>query len=365
MRATARARSRRRRLAGWAGLLLASASAREAVAAPAVGGEEVGARAVIVGLAGAAAPFTAARATTALRGHVDDPLSVVAVDGEPYAWSRATAGTPGEPTVLWLELRPPGPHRLYLYAARTDRVYVRELADPGDADALLESLGAVIHALLSSVAAGEAPAGMRAIEAPSEPPGLDSAPAPAGAPSVPSPTPRARPSIEVAVSYLGRSLASAAPWQSGVGGRVAIVAPRGVVASIAGGWLAPARVDGAVALELRRAPFDATLGYRLRRARALSIDVGAALTLERLAWSVRGPAEARATGSTQALRIAVGPVIGIVWRVWRGLQVRSAARLDGWVRDVRLQVATPDGTQTTLAPPAAAAGLDVGLGWGF
>lgn len=352
---------------------LALVIALGAAAAPARGGARAEAprpaRKVVVGLTGAAAPFSAERCAAALRGHVDDPVAVTPVVGEPYAWSRTAAAGPEVRTVLWLDLRPPGPHRLYLYNAAADRVYVRELADPGDADALLESLGVIVHALLEAVAAGEAPAGMRPVEAVAEP---EPAPAPDPAPVEPPPEIKREPepqkervAIEVALAYVGRSLAAAAPWQSGIGGRVGVVARRGLVVALGGAWLAPARASGEVALGLRRLPFDVTLAYRLRRARALAIDVGATLTLERLAWTVTGPAEARPVGPAQALRVAVGPTVGIVWRVWRGLQVRSAARLDGWVRDVRLQVAAPDGTRPTLAPPRVAAALDVGLGWQF
>lgn len=330
--------------------------------------EAVASRKVVVGLTGAAAPFSAERCAGALRGHVDGALAVVPVVGEPYAWSRRFAAEPDVRTVLWLDVRAPGPHRLYLYAAAADRVYVREIAEPGDADALLESLGVVIHALLEAVAAGEAPAGMRPVEetvAPPEPAKVEEPPAKVEGPPPVKEEKKERAAVEVAIAYLGRSLAAAAPWQSGVGGRVAVVAPRGLVASIGGGWLAPAQASGEVTLALRRLPFDATIGFRFRRARTLAIDVVASATFERLAWSVTGPTEARAVGATQALRVAVGPVVGIVWRVWRGLQVRSAVRLDGWLRDVRLQVATPDGTRPTLAPPPVSAGLDVGLGWGF
>lgn len=340
-----------------------------ASARPAAPKEAAASRKVVVGLTGAAAPFSAERCAGALRGHVDEALAVVPVVGEPYAWSRRAAAEPDVRTVLWLDVRTPGPHRLYLYAAAADRVYVREIAEPGDADALLESLGVVIHALLEAVAAGEAPAGMRPVEETVAPPEAETVgPAPVkveAPPPVKEETKKPRVAVEVAIAYLGRSLAAVAPWQSGVGGRVAVVAPGGLVASIGGGWLAPAQAAGEVTLTLRRLPFDATIGYRFRRARTLAIDVAASATLERLAWSVTGPTEARAVGATQALRVAVGPVVGIVWRAWRGLQVRSAVRLDGWVRDVRLQVATPDGTRPTLAPPPVSAGLDVGLGWGF
>lgn len=350
--------------------LVIALGAAAAPARPAAPKEAVASRKVVVGLTGVAAPFSAERCAGALRGHVDGALAVVPVVGEPYAWSRRAAAEPDVRTVLWLDVRTPGPHRLYLYAAAADRVYVREIAEPGDADALLESLGVVIHALLEAVAAGEAPAGMRPVEetvAPPEPETVEPEAAKVEAPPAvkKEETKTERVAAEVAIAYLGRSLAAAAPWQSGVGGRVAVVAPGGLVASIGGGWLAPGQAAGEVTLALRRLPFDATIGYRFRRARKLAIDVAASATIERLAWSVTGPTEARAVGATQALRVAVGPVVGIVWRVWRGLQVRSAVRLDGWVRDVRLQVATPDGTRPTLAPSPVSAGLDVGLGWGF
>lgn len=319
---------------------------------------------VVVGLTGSGAPFSAGRCAEVLRGHVDAEPEVVPVTGEVYAWSRAVAAERGVRAVLWLELRPPGPHRLYLFEAGADRVYVRELGDPGDAEALLESLGVVTHALLESVAAGEAPAGMRAVEPAEEPAEVPaSEPTPTAVEPRPA-SPRERVRVEVAASYLGRSLAAGAPWQSGVGLRVGVVL-RGVLVNFGAGWLAPARARGEVELELRRAPFDAQVGYRFRRARAVAIDAAIAVVFERLAWSVRGPAGAQAQGPTQALRVGVGPVAGIVWRAWRGLQVRLHARADAWARDVSLQVATPAGPRVTLAPPAVSAGLDVGLGWSF
>lgn len=322
---------------------------------------------VVLGLTGAPAPFSAERCATVLRGHIDGAAAVVPVAGEPYAWSQTSAGErAGE--VMWLEIRVPGPHRLYLFSPAADRVYVRELADPGDPEALLESLGVVIHALLSAVAAGEPPAGMRAVEPePVQEPAPEQVSAPVQEPvKRPAPEPaRARAQVEVAVAYLGRSLVAGAPWQSGIGARVGVIAPRGLVASLGGGWLAPARLESTVALELRRAPFDAQVGYRLRRERALAIDVTAGVALERLAWTVTGPAEARAQGPSQALRVGLGPAVGLVWRAWRGLEVRLHARMDAWVRDARLQVATPAGPRTALAPPRISAGVDAGLGWVF
>jgi hypothetical protein len=330
-----------------------------------VGAEVPAAPRVVLGLTGAPAPFSAERCATVLRGHIDGEAAVLPIDGEPYAWSRTSAGErAGE--VMWLEIRVPGPHRLYLFAPATDRVYVRELADPGDPEALLESLGVVIHALLSAVAAGEPPAGMRPVEPESAPPPepvKEPAKQPVKEPVMPPVRARAR--VELAVAYLGRSLVAGAPWQSGIGARVGVIAPRGLVASLGGGWLAPARLDSTVALELRRAPFDAQVGYRLRRERALAIDVTAGVALERLAWTVTGPAEARAQGPSQALRVGLGPAVGLVWRAWRGLEVRLHARMDAWVRDARLQVATPEGPRTALAPPRVSAGVDAGLGWVF
>jgi hypothetical protein len=327
-------------------------------------GAEVPARPrVVLGLTGTPAPFSPERCATVLRGHIDAPASVVPVEREAYAWSRAIAGEPGVRAVMWLELRTPGPHRLYLFSAAADRVYVRELADPGDPEALLESLGVVIHALLSAVAAGEPPAGMRPVEPePVEPEPVK--PEPVAAPPTPEP-PKPRTRVEVAVAYLGRSLVAGAPWHSGVGLRVGVIAPRGWLVTIGGGWLAPGRLDSAVALELRRAPFDVHAGFRFRRERALAIDVTAGVALERLAWTVTGPAEARAQGPVQALRVGLGPAVGVVWRAWRGLEVRLHARADAWVRDARLQVATPTGLRTALAPPPVSAGVDAGVGWVF
>jgi hypothetical protein len=360
------------------GLLTASPPAVEPTPAPAVA-PAVSPRQVVVGLAGRPASFAPDALQRVLTGYLTDldPPRTSTITTLPpgdevlpqLAWARERARDPAVERVLWLELRDPGPHRLYLYEPRSDRVYLRELAD-AEPDVLLETLGVVVRALVAHLSEGTPP-GMQAITVP------EPAPAPAPAPEPPPPAEPARPApvvaprprlhLDLALGYRGSSFAAAIPFQHGVAAQLMLVTRIGVLVGAAGGWLAPgAATRDDLRLDLTRVPLGLRIGYRLRRDHLFHIDLDLGVASELLLPRISGaPTRPR---TTLAARVAVSPGLGLGLRPFNkrvpiGLHLHL--QLDAWLRDLALAVRGPGGDAIVADAAPVGATLDLAVRYTF
>lgn len=355
------------------GLLTASTPAGTAAASPDLAVASAP-RQVLVGLAGEPAPFDPDALQRVLAGYLTDlepPRSATITALPPgdevlpqISWARERAGDPAVERVLWLELREPGPHRLYLYEPRSDRVYLRELAD-AEPDLLLETLGVVVRALVSTLSEG-APPGMQALVVPAPAPAPEPPP-PVAAPAAPPPAPPRRPlHLDLALGYRGGTFNKDIAFQHGLAAQLLLVTRVGVLVGLTGGWLAPGATgrDG-LRLDLPRVPVGARVGVRLRRERALHIDLDLGLAGELLLPRVSGaPSRPR---TTLTARVALSPGVGLGVRPFRRvpLGLHLHLQLDAWLRDLALVVRGPGG-DTTLADAApVGATLDLAVRYTF
>lgn len=354
------------------GLLTASISATEHAPPAAVTTPTTAPPQVVVGLAGAAAPFRDDALLKVLAGYLadlDPPRAPIVLPLPPgdevlpqIAWARARAEPPVE-RVLWLELRTPGPHRLYLYDPKADRVYLREL-DDAEPDLMLETIGVVVRSLVASLSEGTPP-GMQPLELPApEPPPTLAPPIQIAAPPPSPPPPRLH--LDLALGYRGSTFSAAIPTQHGLAAQLLIITPRGLLAGLSAGYLAsgtaPERAD--LSLTLPRINLAARLGYRFLRDRPFHLDLDLGLTTDLLLPRVRGPAEPR---TTLAARVGLSPGLGLGVRPFARVPIglHLHLQLDLWLRDLAFAAQTPGGA-VLLADAARLGGtLDLALRYTF
>lgn len=366
------------------GLLTANPGAVAAqMHAPTAAAPSPAPRQVVLGLAGAAPGFAPASLRDVLAGYLADlePARVAAVEPLPpgdeilprLAWARDRARDPASERVLWLELREPGPHRLYLYDPRTDRVYLRELAD-AEPDLLLESVGVVVRTLVATLSEGP-PAGMQPVTLPPPPP-PEPAPKPKPAPvPAPKPAPAAAPRpapaplhLDLALGYRGSSFGRAIALHHGFAGQLLLATPRGLLVGLTAGYLAPGTAPAlsGLRLELARVPLAARIGVRLRRDRALHVDLDLGLAAELLLPRVRSD---RALLSRTGVipRLGLAPGVGLGLRPFRRvpLGLHLHLQLDVWLRDVALAVRRPDGDVVLADAAPVGATFDLALRYTF
>ena len=353
------------------GLLTARISATDHAPAPAIATPVVAPPQVIVGLTGAPASFRDDALLKVLAGYLADlePARAPQVERLPpgaevlpqIAWARARA--PAVERVLWLELRSPGPHRLYLYDPAADRVYLRELAD-AEPDLLLESIGVVVRSLVASLSQGTPP-GMQPLELPApEPPPPAATPTPQPVP--PPQPPRPRLHLDLALGYRGATFSAAIPAQHGLAAQLLVITPRGLLLGLTAGYLASgtAPTTAKLQLDLPRVPLVLRAGYRFFRERRVQLDLDLGLTGELLLPRVRGPAS---PATTLAARVGLSPGLGLGVRPFQrvpiGLHLHLA--LDLWLRDLGFAARGPAGT-ILLADAAPLGGsLDLALRYTF
>lgn len=279
------------------------------------------------------------------------------------AWASTFTGEAQVLAVFWLE-GTGDERRLYLFDPRAGATWVRELPSTDDSDALLETVGAMIRSISLWLEHGPPP-GMAAVAAsppePAPPPPI----APASLPSAAAPAPASMPprwGIELA--YLGSTLATDVPWQSGAGLGVELEWASGAVGGLTVGALSPTLLDGAPETRLWRVPVGLSGGYRFRSGRALRPLVDGTLVAEPWRWSARTTDEAIGR-SGAAVRIAVSPGVGLRWEAWRGLALLLHARADIWVLNSDLVVSIGGTRVPRLVPHAIAACARAGVGYRF
>lgn len=331
---------------------------------------------IVVGLTGTDAPFTTDALSKVLAGYLADlepPRTPVLAQLPPgpevlpqIAWARERTASPTVERVLWLELRAPGPHRLYLYDPLADRVYLRELAD-AEPDLLLESIGVVVRSLVASLSAGT-PAGMQPLELPPPAPAPQPQPArPAETPPPPITRPPAkRLHLDLALGWRASTLNARIPAQHGVAAQLLIITPRGLLVGLTAGYLASgtAPEQAGLRLDLPRVPLAARVGYRLLRDRIVQLDLDLGLTGELFLPRVHGPATAQ---TTLAARVGVSPGLGLGVRPFARVPIglHLHLQLDAWLRDLAFAARGPGGT-LVLADAAPLAGtLDLALRYTF
>lgn len=335
-------------------------------------------RRVALGLAGLPPSFTDATLQRVLAGYLADldPPRTASVERLPagdavlpqIAWARARSRDPDVERVLWLELRSPGPHRLHLLDPRADRVYLREL-DDADPDLLLESLGVVVRALVSSLSEGTPP-GMQALDLPAPAP-APALPEPPAKDPTPTPAPPTRLHLDLALGYRASSFNAAIPAQHGVAAHFLIIARRGLLLGLGGGYLSPgtSSTQAGLALAIDRVPLALRLGYRLRRDRPLHLDLDLGLVAEVVRARVVGEPPTSPRTTTTA-RVGLAPGLGLGWhpllrRFGVPLGLHLHLQLDVWLRDLALAVRGPGGDLVLADAAPVGATLDLALRYTF
>ncbi len=269
----------------------------------------------------------------------------------------AGAAAPDVRAVYWIEPVAADHHRLYLLDPRTERIWVRSLPQGSDPTDVLDTLAAMIRSLTDGLPAGE-PRGMELVTQPEPTPTIEEPP-PKRIVS-PPPPPKRRTHVTIAASYVLASFDDVAPVLHGGGVDVDVEVPIGVFARVGIAALQPARID-APRVDVWRVPIAIEGGYRFRRDRKLRPEVGAALAIDPLLW--RGREDAARSGRTA--RVALGPSVGLTWRLWRGLGAHLWARADVWLHNVSLVVADADGRQARMRPHPVAVLARAGIHWVF
>jgi hypothetical protein len=381
-RSIARVRPRAAFVRAWTCALAftaAFARAGSALAEPEADASEPVARSrVVVGTVIGDAPYdrpelqdvlAAAFASTAMSAEVK-PLSGTDDLLARMQWAETSAEA-GVRAVFWVEPVDVQTHRLFLFDPTSRRTWVRELPKSDDSDALLESLGIMIGLLAAGLDEGP-PRGMQQAVLPTAPepePEPEPAPVVAPPPSEPAPaepTTPAPPRVRwvVGAEYVGGNLDAEVPWHNGVGLRVGVETPIGVIARLRPAVLVPARAEVSPRLSILRVPIALEAGYRFRRDARLQPEIGVAMVVEVFDWSADDEPGLTARSGRTA-RVGLGPQAGLDARVWRGLGLHLHARADIWLRNVDLVVQESAAREARLSPHPVGAVLQAGMHYAF
>jgi hypothetical protein len=164
----------------------------------------------------------------------------------------------------------------------------------------------------------------------------------------------------IAASYAGTNFDARAPWQSGGALDVDIELPVAAFVRVGAAALQPARL-AEPRVDVWHVPIAIEAGYRFRRGKRVRPEIGAGLDVDPVLWRARESAGR----SGRTARVAVGPVVGLTVRVWRGLGLHLWGRADVWAHNLTLVVEDAAARRTRLRPHPVAAFLRAGIHFVF
>jgi len=223
--------------------------------------------------------------------------------------------------VFWFVESAPGAIRVYALRAASGGVFARNVALRGDAAAQREQLSVVLREAIPAVLSGKLGWGKPLLVLlPAETSRSSASPVAdlstsgtdamdADAPPV-DPIPPEPWKVEVALGYIGHSIAEDFEWQSGAAADAIFRMPRAFRASLSAGYAATTTIRGPEAdARVSRVPIEARLGVeRGLGPGTLTLEAGAILDVWRHRTSVRGDLIAAPSPSTTLLW---GGVLGV------------------------------------------------------
>ncbi len=310
-------------------------------------------------------PVSSAALRDALSGHVSDLGVRVVVVGigappdpavPPHEGGQAPQGDPRSPPLpqarLQLGVRVEGTLEIRLWQPGDTDPWVRRIPAEPDTDLMLESLGIVVHGMLTT----DPPL-------PARPePAVETSPQPAARPPALEPprssTPPRPAQLDLRLAYRGETLARSQPWHHGVALGLSWESPAGLVVEGSAAWNSGPAGDG---LSIQRVPIQLAGGWRFLAGARVRPSVWALGNVEALGWSGAGPdARARPGWAIRAAGGAAGDLQIELSRGWFGF-ARATGRV--WARGAQLVQEAQDGNIRLLQTSVVSAEALVGVGY--
>ncbi|MGD8859493.1 MAG: hypothetical protein PVI30_05735 [Myxococcales bacterium] len=265
--------------------------------------------------------------------------------------------------VFWFDSAAPDSLIVYALHRPSGRVFARQVALAGEPTVQREQLAIVLRAAVPAVLFGSDDLGAPVLVVPSERAAPQTAPGSRPAASaIPAPGADARATSDSSalrwralLSYSGTTIAPDADWQSGILGEVLLDTRWGGRASVAGGYAAPATIDGDGAdAVVTRTPITARAGFGWT-AGPMRLGLEGGLLAD--AWhreaTVQSP-ELRPTGNRTHWRIGSALAMRLELFVTTGVGLHLLAEAAWFPAPHELRVLSPAGERTlatrTLRP---------------
>ncbi len=244
---------------------------------------------------------------------------------------------------VWLSRIDDDTLRVEVWTPGDTAPWSRDLADEGDADLVLESVGVVVRGVLST-------ASSRREATPATEPGGDAEPVS---------KPKRRPPLGLTLAYHGETFAPERIWTSGARLGVGWEGRRGLLVDGGLSWF-PAH-GASQGVSVRRIPGQLGIGWRGRSTKRVRPGVLAIGVAEALGWTgANAGLEAR---PGWAVRIGAGAAADVTIDIGRGVFGFARVSAAGWVRGAQLVVERPEGSQRLIRASPVSVSAIAGLGY--